>query len=368
MIIPIKPWLELADSSPLTGGGTRASRSLRSDLVLSSDPEGEELDLARNAHGFSATTSTDLNRMEFYHEPIMASQILQAFEPVEGKQFLDATLGGGGHSEMLLRNGAHVIAIDQDEAAISYASERLEGYSDRFLPIRGNFSSMQALLHEVGVDAVDGVLLDLGVSSRQLDDASRGFSFREDAELDMRMDQRQSLTAREVVNEWSLEELTRILRDFGEEKKAYRIASKIVEVRAQGEIASTTELASIVATVVPKTSGKNPATRTFQGLRIAVNRELEVLEEGLDAAIKVLAPGGVLAVLSFHSLEDRIVKQFLRKHSQQFIDRPEWPEPKVNPDYCLDLPSRKALPPTSDEVERNARSRSAKLRVAVRVS
>ncbi|MDF1849406.1 MAG: 16S rRNA (cytosine(1402)-N(4))-methyltransferase RsmH [Verrucomicrobiales bacterium] len=368
MIIPIKPWLELADGRPLTGGGIRPKDFRSSALVLSSDPVGEEMDVARNSGGMGTVFSTEGHRMEFYHEPIMGAEIRQAFEPVEGKQFLDGTLGGGGHSEMLLRHGAHVIGLDQDGDAIDYASERLEAYSDRFLPVRGNFAEMKSLLHEVGVDTVDGVLLDLGVSSRQLDDGERGFSFREEAELDMRMDQRQPLTAKAIVNDWSLEELTRIFREYGEEKKAYRVAQEIVKQRELNVIETTTELASIVAKVVPKVSAKNPATRVFQGLRIAVNRELEVLERGLESVIELLVPGGVLAVLSFHSLEDRIVKQFMRKHSQEFLDRPEWPEPRPNPDYCLELPSRRAIAPTSEEVARNARSRSAKLRCAVRLS
>ncbi len=296
----------------------------------------------------------------------MGQEIRSAFAPIKGKQFLDGTLGGGGHTEMLLRCGAHVIGLDQDAAAIEHASERLSDYPDHFLPVRGNFEQMDELLAEVGVDVVDGILLDIGVSSRQLDDGTRGFSFRTDADLDMRMDQRGSLTAKVVVNEWSLEELTRIFREYGEEKGAYRVAQAILKKREAQPIETTFALVELIESVIPKFSAKHPATKVFQALRVAVNRELEVLETGLQKAASLLAPGGVLAVLSFHSLEDRIVKQFMRRHSQAFLDRPEWPEPKANPDYIFDLPSRRALSPTEAEIESNARSRSAKLRVAVR--
>ncbi|MEM7601731.1 MAG: 16S rRNA (cytosine(1402)-N(4))-methyltransferase RsmH, partial [Verrucomicrobiota bacterium] len=260
-----------------------------------------------------------------------------------------------------------VIGCDQDSAAIEHARRRLSGYEDQFLPVRGNFEAMDSLLSHVGVDSVDGILLDLGVSSRQLDDHSRGFSFRGDAALDMRMDDRSSLTAAEVVNSWSEDELIRIFRDYGEERRAVRVAKAIVAARKQAPIESTMGLVEVVSRAIPKTGPKNPATRVFQAVRIAVNRELEVLETALEKSLDVLVPGGVLAVITFHSLEDRMVKQFMHRRSNPFVDRPEWPEPRENPDYAFTLPSRRAITPGDEEVASNPRARSAKLRVAVRV-
>ncbi len=305
--------------------------------------------------------------MDFYHDPILAAEILEALQPLEGKQIFDGTLGGGGHSELLLRHGAHVVGCDQDQAALDYATRRLAAYEDAFLPVRGNFREMDGILAGLGIEQVDGILLDLGVSSRQLDDPSRGFSFREDGPLDMRMDDRAPFSARDLVNEWEEGELTRIFRDYGEERHAARVAREIVKVRASQPLETTLELAELVARVVPKVSGKHPATRVFQAIRIAVNGELEALEEALEKSVPLLAPQGVLAILTFHSLEDRIVKRFMHRRSNPFIDRPEWAEPRPNPDFAFRLPSRKAIAPGGEETERNARSRSAKLRVAVKV-
>jgi len=374
MIIPIKPWLEMADGKPVAGGGIRPPRSPFDSVVLPSDPAGWELDRAREASSVGARAArrheiskpTPQERMEFYHESIMGREVVDALRPGPGRQFLDGTLGGGGHAEMLLSLGAHVIGLDQDAAAIEHASGRLEEFGDRFLPVRGNFAELDEKLDEVGVDQVDGILLDLGVSSRQLDDGARGFSFREDAPLDMRMDQGAKPSAREIVNEWSEEELAKIFWDYGEEKKSRRVARRIVESRESNSLETTGQLAGLVEQAIPRTSGKHPATRVFQALRIAVNRELEVLEKGLEKAVGRLAPGGVLAVIAFHSLEDRIVKRFLRDRSRPTLDRPEWPEPRPNPDYVFDLPSRRPIAPDEEEVKRNPRSRSAKLRTAVR--
>lgn len=267
---------------------------------------------------------------------------------------------------MFLESGAHVIGCDQDAAALDHAGRRLSRFEDRFLPVRGNFENLDTLLSGLGVDQVDGILLDLGVSSRQLDDGSRGFSFQQEAPLDMRMDDRADLSAAVVVNEWPEEELIRIFREFGEERRARRVAQEIVRVREKKPIRTTTELASIVESVIPRVSGRHPATRVFQAIRIAVNRELDVLEVALEKAVDRLLPGGVLAVITFHSLEDRIVKQFLRRRSQPFLDRPEWPEPRENPEFSLTLPTRKAIVADDEEVKRNPRARSAKLRLAVR--
>lgn len=363
MIIPIKPWLD-----PVNSVATARGRLRFSGLILSSDHELEQLQCPGTGGGVADFPKPAMNdRMEFYHEPILAAEVLEAMAPVEGKQIFDGTLGGGGHSEALLENGAHVIGCDQDGEALAHAEQRLGRFGDCFLPVRGNFENMDEILSGLGIDGVDGILLDIGVSSRQLDDPERGFSFREEGPLDMRMDDRAELTAREVVNEWPEDELVRIFREFGEEKKAVRVAKAIVRARAESVIETTTELADLVASVVPKVDRKHPATRVFQALRIAVNRELEVLEAALEKAVDLLHPGGVLAVITFHSLEDRMVKHFLRRRSEPFLDRPEWPEPRPNPECALELPSRRGIVPGEEEQAANPRSRSARLRVAVKL-
>jgi 16S rRNA (cytosine1402-N4)-methyltransferase len=363
MIIPIKPWLELANGNAGLGAFQR-QLPVANGLILSSNWE-RGLGLGE-IRGWNSGLAENIERMDFYHEPILAEEILEAMRPVEGKQIFDGTLGGGGHSELLLRNRAHVIGCDQDQEALDHATRRLDSYGDSFLPVRGNFRDIDVILAGLGIPQVDGILLDLGVSSRQLDDPARGFSFREDGPLDMRMDVRASFSARDLVNTWGEEELIRIFREYGEERHAARVAREIVKVRATGEIATTLGLADLVARVVPKTSGKHPATRVFQAIRIAVNGELEALEAALEKSVQVLAPGGVLAILTFHSLEDRIVKRFMHRRSSPYIDRPEWSEPRRNPDFAFHLPTRKAIGPDEAETKRNTRSRSAKLRVAVK--
>ena len=365
MIIPIKPWLELAEQPGVHGSFERIWQG-SNGLVLAADPEAEQF-LRGGVTITGAEAKGVSQRMEFYHEPIMGPEILAAMAPVEGKQIFDGTLGGGGHSELFLSHGAHVVACDQDAEALRYATERLKSFGDRFLPVRGNFGDLDQILLDHGVDRVDGILLDVGVSSRQLDDPSRGFSFRENGPLDMRMDDRADFSARDVVNDWSGEDLIKIFREYGEERRAGRAAREILKARSEKPIETTLELATVVSRAIPKTGRKHPATRVFQAIRIAVNRELEVLELALEKSVAALAGGGVLAVISFHSLEDRIVKQFMRRLSAKTIDRPEWPAPKPNPVYSLDLPSRRAITAGDDEISRNPRARSAKLRVAVKV-
>jgi 16S rRNA (cytosine1402-N4)-methyltransferase len=363
MIIPIKPWLDLANGKAGLGAFQRQMPA-GNGLILSSG--WERGDGLGDCRGWNACLAENIERMDFYHEPILAEEILEALRPVEGKQIFDGTLGGGGHSEMLLRNRAHVIGCDQDQEALDHATRRLASYGDSFLPVRGNFRDVDVILAGLGIAQVDGILLDLGVSSRQLDDPARGFSFREDGPLDMRMDVRASFSARDLVNTWGEEEMIRIFREYGEERHAARVAREIVKVRATSQITTTLGLADLVARVVPKTSGKHPATRVFQAIRIAVNGELEALETALEKSVDLLAPGGVLAILTFHSLEDRIVKRFMHRRSSPYIDRPEWSEPRRNPEFAFHLPTRKAIGPDEAETKRNSRSRSAKLRVAVR--
>ncbi len=366
MIISIKPWLEMAESMNqgqgkrgVSDGGVALSR----DYELEALRLESELRRERNEQPLHFET---MSRMDFYHKPVMGQEILHALRPVSGRQVFDGTLGGGGHSEMLLQKGAHVIGCDQDDDALSYASRRLEKFGDCFLPVKGNFARVDSILKDLGIDGVDGMLMDLGVSSHQLDEAARGFSFRADGPLDMRMDQGSDLSAKVIVNEWSQEELADLIWKYGEERKSRQVASAIVKAREESVIETTFQLVEIVSRVIPRVGRKNPATRVFQALRIAVNRELEVLEEGLKNAVEALSEGGVLAVITFHSLEDRIVKHFMRNASAPFLDRPEWPEPRPNPDYCLRLPNRKAIVPSEEEVHTNPRARSAKLRVAVK--
>lgn len=366
MIIPIQPWLDLAN-----GGGFDGSkfRSIPADagLVLSSDWGDPGWASISRVEVPLMSIPASSARMEFYHESILAGAIVDAFQPCAGKQIFDGTLGGGGHAELLLQHEAHVIGCDQDATALDHATRRLASYGDAFLPVRGNFRDLDRLLDDLGISRVDGILLDLGVSSRQLDDPERGFSFREDGPLDMRMDRRNPFSAARLVNEWAEDDMIRIFREYGEERHAARVAREIVKVRADRSFETTLELAAVVARVVPKTSGKHPATRVFQAIRMAVNGELDALEVALEKSVGLLAPGGVLAILTFHSLEDRIVKRFMHRRSAETIDQPHWTEPRPNPEFAFRLPHRKAATPDESELKRNPRSRSAKLRVAVRV-
>lgn len=302
-----------------------------------------------------------------YHETVLRDEAVDFLQPAEGKRFFDGTLGGGGHSEALLEGGARVLGCDQDEEAIHHACARLASFGDRFSAVRSNFSDVDVLLADFGWGKVNGILLDLGVSSRHLDAPERGFSFRNDGPLDMRMDVRQEQTAADLINGAEQEELARIFWEYGEERASRRIAKAIVGRREKQPFTRTADLAEVIASVLPRGGKKHPATRVFQAVRIAVNAELARLSEALAKAPDCLQPGGILAVITFHSLEDRIVKRFLRRHSEEIIDRPEWPAPKPNPDCHFRLPSRKPIGPTSEEQERNPRSRSAKLRVGIRL-
>ena len=302
-----------------------------------------------------------------YHNPVLLDEVVEHMLPSAGKIIVDATLGGGGHTEAMLKAGAQVIGVDQDEQAHEFAAERLKPYSSGFTPLRGNFSNLPEILAGVGVNKVDGILIDIGVSSWQLDEASRGFSFGKEGPLDMRMDRSRGETAADLVNHMSEQELRTIFYDYGEERAGSKIARRIVERRQDQPFVTTTDLADFIASIQPRAKGPtgkiHPATRVFQALRIAVNDELGALRTFLDNASKLLNPGGRLLVITFHSLEDRMVKQFFRHASQSHIDRKEWPEPRPNPDFQYRLLTRR--PVTAGEVELidNKRSRSAKLRV-----
>ena len=304
----------------------------------------------------------------FYHAPVMPKEVLTMLAPKPGDLFVDGTLGGGGHSQAILRAGAKIIGLDRDGGAIGYCIQHLVVYDGDTVRVeQANFRELSAVLSTLKISQVDGILLDIGVSSAQLERAERGFSFQRSGPLDMRMDRSRGMSAEQLVNETDVEELERIIRLYGEEPQARRIAGAIAHARENAPFRETLELARVIEQVVPRHGPRHPATKTFQALRMVVNDELGALEDGLKASIQCLKPGGRLGVITFHSLEDRIVKNFARETTAPLLDRPEWPAPKPNPRYAFRPVTRKAIQPTSEEQRRNPRSRSAKLRVLERL-
>ena len=302
-----------------------------------------------------------------YHRPVLATETIELLAPRPGSLILDGTCGGGGHTEAILLTGANVLALDQDPDALVFAAARLTNFGDRVTLRRANFREAGRVLDELGIAKIGGALLDLGVSSRQLENADRGFSLVRNGPLDMRMDPRRELTAAEVVNSYAEEELTNIFRAFGEEPAARRIASQIVKLRKETPFRETLSLAKAIEKIVGRHGRRHPATQVFQALRMEVNDELRALEEGLLALTDRLESNSRIAVITFHSLEDRIVKNFFRDRSREWLDRPEWPEPRPNPDFSLRLITPKPVEPDAAEQRANPRSRSAKLRVAERI-
>jgi len=313
----------------------------------------------------------------FHHVTVLKEESVKALNVRQDGIYVDCTLGGAGHSALIasqLGPEGRLIAFDQDEAALANAREKLAPYGDIVTLVKSNFRHLKMELGRVGVPErdgvpqVDGILFDLGVSSPQLDEADRGFSYNHDAELDMRMDREQSLTAREIVNEWSEREIADILRDYGEEKFARKIAANIAKIREKTTIETTGQLAEIVKNSIPaatRRTGPHPAKRSFQALRIAVNDELGAFEEALAQSIDCLAPAGRIAVITFHSLEDRICKTAFTKEVASCSCPPDFP-------VCvcgggngrLRLTPRKPILPSEEELEANPRARSSKLRVA----
>ena len=299
-----------------------------------------------------------------YHRPVMAPETIELLAPRPGSLVVDATCGGGGHTEAILKAGADVLALDQDPEAIEHTREQVAHLGSRVTLRQANFRDTGKVLDELGIATIGGALLDLGVSSRQLENADRGFSIMRNGPLDMRMNPYASRTAGDIINNYSEEELTRLFREYGEEPAARRIASLLVKARKTAPFRETLALARAIEKIIGRHGRLHPATRVFQALRMEVNDELGALEEGLRVLSSRLEPGARIAVISFHSLEDRIVKNFFRDQSREWLDQPEWPEPRKNPDYNLNLITQKPIEPGEEEQRANPRARSAKLRVA----
>ena len=297
-----------------------------------------------------------------WHEPVLCDEIIALLQPAPGRVFLDGTLGGGGHSGALLAGGAKVVALDRDRESLDHAATRLAAYGDQFLPLHGNFADAGELPAVLAAAPFDGALLDLGVSSHQLDTAGRGFSFRHDGPLDMRMDSSSGESAADLVNSADEAELSKIFRDYGDEPQARRVARAIVAERERVAFTRTGQLAALIEKILGRRGRIHPATRVFQALRIAVNDELGALRRGLDVIPTLLKTGAHFAIITFHSLEDRMVKTFFRHGSEQWIDRPEWPAPRLNPDWHFRDITRKPIEPQAAEIARNSRARSARLR------
>lgn len=311
--------------------------------------------------------------MNFQHVSVLLEETVEELNIKPDGIYVDGTLGGGGHAFHIcqkLSDQGRYIGIDQDADAIAASSERLKEFGSRVTIIRDNYRNMPKVLNELGIEQVDGILLDLGVSSFQLDEKERGFTYREDVPLDMRMDRRQSLTAREIVNEYSEMELFHVIRDYGEEKFAKNIAKHIVNKRKEHPIETTGELIEIIKAAIPmkvRAVGGHPAKKTFQAIRIECNKELEVLKDSLDAMIDLLKPGGRLCIITFHSLEDRIVKRAFKKNENPCTCPPNFPVCVCGNISKGKQLTRKPIIPGEKELNENKRAKSSKLRVFERV-
>ena len=307
--------------------------------------------------------------MTFEHKPVLLNEVIEGLDIKSSGIYADGTLGGAGHSFEIVRRLAddgRLVGIDRDENAVRAAAERLKDYADRVTIVRGNYLDTVQILHDLGIDSIDGMLLDLGVSSHQFDDASRGFSYRNDAPLDMRMDQRDPLSAYEVVNEYSESELYRVIRDYGEDRFAKNIARHIAAKRAEKPVRTTLELAEIVKGAIParmREGGGHPAKKTFQAIRIEVNRELDILKNSIDGLIDILKPGGRLCIITFQSLEDRIVKNAFRTAEDPCICPKDFPVCVCGRKSKGRVITRKAITAGEEELKENNRAHSARLRI-----
>ena len=297
-----------------------------------------------------------------WHEPVLRDEVVALLRPAPGLLFLDGTLGGGGHSAALLQAGARVVGLDRDRESLDHAAARLAVFGDRFGVVSGNFADAADLPEVRAAAPFDGALLDLGVSSHQLDTPERGFSFRNDGPLDMRMDPASGEPAALLVNTATEAELTGLFREYGEEPQARRVARAIVAERERLPFTRTAQLAALIEKILGRRGRVHPATRVFQALRIAVNDELGSLRRALVTIPPLLKAGARFVVITFHSLEDRMVKAFFRSGSEQWLDRPEWPAPRPNPEWRFRDLTRKPLSAAAAETDRNPRARSARLR------
>ena len=309
----------------------------------------------------------------FEHKSVLLEETIESLNIKPDGIYVDGTLGGGGHAlEVCKRLGEHgkMIGIDQDADAIAAATERLIGYKDKVIIVRSNYENIRTVLQDLGIRKVDGIYLDLGVSSYQLDTADRGFTYREDAPLDMRMDQRKEETAADIVNTYSEFDLYRIIRDYGEDKFAKNIAKHIVKAREEHPIETTGQLIEIIKAAIPmkvRAVGGHPAKKTFQAIRIELNHELEVLNNSIDTMIELLNPGGRLSIITFHSLEDRIVKTRFRNNENPCTCPPDFPVCVCGKESRGRVVTRKPIVPSGEEMEENKRSKSSKLRVFERI-
>lgn len=311
--------------------------------------------------------------MSFSHKSVLLQETIEGLHIKPEGVYVDGTLGGGGHALAVvkqLKGQGHLYGIDQDEAAIRAAGERLSEYADRVTIIRDNYENAVADLKNAGIPGADGIVLDLGVSSYQLDTVERGFSYKYDTALDMRMDTRQTLSAKEIVNEYSQTELARIIRDYGEDKFANNIAKHIVLAREEKPIETTFQLNEIIKAAIParmRAEGGHPSKRTFQAIRIECNRELDVLRNSLEEMINFLNPGGRICIITFHSLEDRIVKSAFKKQENPCTCPPNFPVCMCGKKPSGRVITRKPILPSEEELEENSRSKSAKLRIFERI-
>lgn len=311
-----------------------------------------------------------MKAMEFEHRTVLLDRTIEYLKVVPGGVYVDCTLGGGGHSlEILKRLGerGRLIGIDRDQNAIKAAGERLASFSDKAVLVHGNFRDIRRIVHGIGITAVDGVVMDLGVSSHQLDQRERGFSYMQDAPLDMRMDRQQSLTAMEVVNTYSEADIARVISGYGEERWARRIAAFIVREREKAPIKTTGQLVDIIKAAIPASArrkGPHPAKRTFQALRIEVNDELGILERAVKDGVDLLKSGGRICVITFHSLEDRKIKNIFRELENPCTCPPKAPACVCGKKPVIRVVTRKPVVPDKEEIQQNPRARSAGLRVA----